>query len=169
MFHWLKLPMFAFGFLMLFAGSAALAPHAAYAAESIQVTGEVAGGGTFDGAIVDPVFTSFEEALQLEGHLEGTATVDGVTVAISQDFTINAGQTDESDCETIYLATSPIFVDALDAEIQLDVFAMENQRSTGLIGGLLGGNAFCTLDSILPGTGIEVAELADFLNDLLGN
>lgn len=165
MVHRLKVPTFALGFLMLFVGSVALAPHAATAAEEIQVTGEVAGGGAFEGVIVDAEFIAYEEALVLSGHLEGVVTVDGVETEISQQFDEFATASQRSSCKTIYYVVAPIFVEAIGDEIQLDEIAME-QPPTGLLGGLLGG---CTLKGLLDGSSGDNADLADLLNDILGN
>ncbi len=168
MFHWLKIPAFTLGFLMVFAGSAALAPHAALAAEEIHVTGSVTDGGTFEGVAVDPVFTSFEEALVFSGNLEGTVTVDGVETAVSQRFDEFANVSDRSNCKTIYYVIDPILVDAIGDEIHLDEIAMKKPR-TGLLGGLLGGDAFCVISDLAGDENGDIDRLADLLNDLLGN
>ncbi len=57
--------------------------------------------------------------MELDGLLEGTATADGEEIVVNQEFAITAGQTAAPDCETICLATSPVFVEALGADIQL--------------------------------------------------
>jgi len=168
MFHWLKIPAFAFGFLMLFAGSAALAPHGAAAAEAIPVTGEVSGGGTFEGVVVDPVFTAYEEALVFSGRLEGTVTVEGVETMVSQQFDEFANVSDRSNCKTIYYVIDPILVEATGDEIQLDEISMAKPR-TGLLGGLLGGNALCVISDLAGDDNGDIDRLADLLNDLLGN
>lgn len=169
MFHWLKIPAFALGFLMVFAASAALAPVVANAAETdIQVRGSVDVGGTFSGVIADPVFMSFDEVLQLSGSLQGTVTLDGVDTEIDQEFTTLAGRTANSNCKTLSIATSPIFIDELGVEVQLNEFTMAKPRSS-LLGGLLGGDSRCTISDLLGGSNPDSNAVADLLNDLLGN
>lgn len=169
MLSWLKNPALALGFLVMFTASAALAPAGASAAEAeIQVSGTVGVDGTFSGVIDDPVFTSFDEILQLSGRLQGTVTLDGEATEIEQEFTTLAGRTPESNCKTLIFATSPILIEELEVEVQLNTFTMPKQRS-GLLGGLLGGDANCTISDLLGDSNPDVEAVAELLNDLLGN
>lgn len=169
MFHWLKIPTFTLGFLMVFAASAVLAPVSANAAGAdIRVWGSVDAGGTFSGVIADPVFTSIDEVLQLSGSLQGTVTFDGVETVIDQEFTTLAGRTANSNCKTLSIATSPIFIEVLGVEVQLNEFNMAKPRSS-LLGGLLGGDSRCTISDLLGGSNPDSNAVADLLNDLLGN
>lgn len=166
MFHWLKVPTFVLGFLMLFASAAALVPHGAAAAESLQVSGTLAGGGSFEGEIVDPVFVPYEHYMELSGHLEGVVTVDGVETAIDQELLEQVyGSSRSNPCTTIYYSFLPFLLEDIGDEVQLDEIAMDVPRQ-GLLGGLLSG---CTLRGLLDGSSGDNAKLADLLNDLLGN
>ena len=166
MFHWLKVPTFALGFLMLFASAAAVLPQGAAAAESLQVTGELAGGGSFEGEIVDPVFIPYEHFMELSGQLKGVVTVDGVETEISQEFLEQVyGSSRSQPCKTIYYSTLPFVLEAVGEEVQLDEIRMDVPPQ-GLVGGLLSG---CTLRGLLDGSSGDNADLADLLNDVLGN
>jgi len=165
MFHWLKVPAFALGFLMLFAGSAMLVPHGAAAAESLQVIGTLAGGGSFEGEIVDPEFVPYEHFMELSGQLQGVVTVDGVETAIDQEFVEQVYGSARSNCKTVYYSFLLFVLEDVGEEVQLDELAMD-VPNRGLLGGLLSG---CAVRNLLDGSSGDNAKLADLLNDLLGN
>ncbi len=162
-----NLPMHL-GFLMVFAAFVALAPSGASAAESIRVSGEVAGGGTFEGVVEEPAFTSEFAQIRFSGQLEGVVVVDGLETAIIQQFEVSAVISDRSDCQTLFYSADPIMVDAIGDEIQLDQVTKTKPRSS-LLGGLLGGDAFCVISDLAGDDEGNIDRVVDLLNDLLGN
>lgn len=140
--------------------------RAASAAESIQVTGPLAGGGSFEGVIVDAVFVPHEHYMELSGQLEGVVTIDGVETEINQAFFEQVyGSSRSNPCKTLYYSTLPFLLEAVGGEVQLDEIRMDVPPQ-GLVGGLLSG---CTLKGLLDGSSGDNADLADILNDILGN
>lgn len=173
MLTFVRKPLLAFGLLLSLISFSVSAPSGAAAHTTVDVSGTLSGGGSFSGVIVDAEFTGqADEFLRITGQLEGTATVDGEDIQINQTLDQIVTPSEESDCDRMIVIVTPIGIDELGQELQLDELTFE-QPETDLIGGLLGGNSgngnvICIVDRLLGGGG-DVEGLADVLNDLLND
>lgn len=163
----LKTPIFAIGLLVMIAGSLLMSPQGA-AAATVGVTGQVEGGGTFEGVVLNAEFVAHEEALVFEGTLDGVITIDGEETAVVQSFSEFASVSESPSCSTVTYFVDTIAIEQIDADVALDPVTVEKPER-GLLGGLFGGdlNVYCEVGELL-GNG-ETADLADLLNEILGN
>jgi hypothetical protein len=159
---------------LMLAFSAVLVPattNTAYAQggllTNIPITGNLAGGGTFEGLLTITGFAFQNGQLLVSGVLTGIATQDGVVTEITQTFTnipanLLGGQ---QRCQILFLDLGPIFLDLLGLQVDLSRIVLDITAVGGQ--GRLLGNLLCAVAGLLDRGG-PLGNLLNQINRLLG-
>lgn len=156
----------AIGILVVSPVASAAAPTAS-APSSLNMTGTVAGGGTFAGTLTNLHFVNANGVLALAGDLTGTLTdalgnvlgsVSNVPITLPVSSPAASGG-----CTILDLTLGPLHLDLLGLVVDLNQVHLTITGQTG--NGQLLGNLLCGLANALNGNG---GGLATVLNQLLG-
>ena len=146
---------------------ASAAPPRATAPSSLDLTGTVAGGGTFAGTLTNLHFVNANGVLALTGNLTGTLTdALGNVIGSVTNTPITlpvGGATPSGGCTILDLTLGPLHLDLLGLVVDLNQVHLTITGQTG--NGQLLGNLLCGLANALNGGG---GGLAGILNQLLG-
>jgi hypothetical protein len=146
---------------------ASAAPPTASAPTSLNMTGAVAGGGTFTGTLTNLHFVNTNGVLGVAGNLTGTltdalgntiGTVTGVPITLPVGGAAASGS-----CSILDLTLGPLHLNLLGLVVDLNQVHLTITGQTG--NGQLLGNLLCGLANALNGGG---GGLANVLNNLLG-
>ena len=121
---------------------------------NLDVTGELADGGTFDGTLNITQLDAQDGDLLVSGVLSGVATLaDGTVQRLTQTITdilgsLSLGDT-SGECPILNLDLGPLFLDLLGLEVDLAPIELDLTAVAGP-GNLL-GNLLCAVAGLLDG------------------